>query len=83
MASPMQADTTPLPVLTLGPPPRPLRTPSPPCPLQLLLAPLSQPGACLPLVGPSGWVDIRLSQPIYPTGASTSGRQAATRWHCW
>ncbi|PRW57972.1 SAD1 UNC-84 domain 1- isoform A [Chlorella sorokiniana] len=34
---------------------------------RLLLAPLSQPGACLPLVGPSGWVDVRLAQPIRPT----------------
>lgn len=40
-----------------------------PHPSQLLLAPLSQPGACLPLVGPSGWVDIRLALPIRPTGA--------------
>ncbi|KAL4436897.1 hypothetical protein ABPG75_004036 [Micractinium tetrahymenae] len=34
---------------------------------KLLLGPVSQPGACLPLVGPSGWVDIRLARPIYPS----------------
>lgn len=35
--------------------------------VQLLLGPVSQPGACLPLVGSSGWVDIRLARPIHPS----------------
>jgi len=35
--------------------------------VQLLLSPISQPGACLPLAGTSGWVDIRLARPITPT----------------
>lgn len=35
--------------------------------LQLLLAPISQPGLCLPLVGAAGWVDVRLTRRIHPT----------------
>ena len=38
--------------------------------MQLLLSPISQPGACLPLVSSSGWVDIRLARPIIPTAVS-------------
>lgn len=36
-------------------------------PPQLLLAPISQPGACLPLVGASGLVDVRLAARVRPT----------------
>lgn len=37
---------------------------------QLLLAPVAGPGNCLPLVGASGWVDVRLAAPIHPTAFS-------------
>lgn len=33
----------------------------------MLLSPVSQPGACLPLVGSAGWVDVRLARPIRPS----------------
>ncbi|KAL4858223.1 tRNA pseudouridine(38/39) synthase [Chlorella vulgaris] len=35
-----------------------------------LLAPFSQPGECLPLVGSSGYVDVRLTEPIRPSAVT-------------
>lgn len=35
-----------------------------------MLSPVTGPGACLPLVGGSGWVDVRLAAPIRPTAFS-------------
>ena len=39
----------------------------PPANSQLVLSPVTGPGACLPLVGAGGWVDVRLAAPIRPT----------------